>query len=225
MVAIVGTAAQEWKFDPMTGKKIKRRAPATSADQQRADVVWGRLYLDGAVDGLQYLKGSFGEKNMPTGLHDVVLADPLNACDMKDFEEGEDSPYTGKIVYAQRGGCTFEAKAIALDAAGASAMVVGNNDAGIAHMPGSQDLQLDMASIMVNNNTGVLLETLVRDKRGSSADGTVSTAIIPISCGTRADLHKLGLWADYTGILTAYTNALLPLKKKENSWKSFREER
>jgi len=118
---------------------------------------------------------------------------------MKAPEEGEELLYAGKFVYAKRGDCTFESKAVSLAAAGASAMIVGNNDAGIAHMPGSQTLELEMASVMVNNYTGAFLETLVKEKRGASADGIVSTAMVPISCGTRADLHKLNLWKSLDG--------------------------
>jgi hypothetical protein len=49
---------------------------------------------------------------------------------------------------------------------------------------GSQGLDIDIASVMVNNYTAAFLETLVNEKRGSSADGFISSALVPITCGT-----------------------------------------
>lgn len=214
MLAMAGLAqSQEWKFDPLTGKKIKKGPKAPSIEKQRLDATWGRVYLEGAVDGKQYLKGNFGEKDIPAGLHDLVLADPITACDMAALEEGETSPYAGKFVFAQRGDCTFEAKAVALNSHGASALIVGNNDGGIINMPGSQALEIDIASVMVNNFTSVYLETLVREGRGASADGSVSMALLPISCGTREELFKLNLVYKLDGETDHLYECLTPLEK------------
>jgi len=193
VMAMAGLAqgSQEWKFDPVTGKKIKKGPPIPSIEKQRESATWGRVYLEGAVDGKQYLKGSFAKHvEVPAGVHEIVLADPITACDMKALEEGEASPYAGKFVFAKRGDCTFEAKAVALDAHGATAMIVGNTDGGIINMPG---LDIDIASVMVNNYTSIYLETIVRESRGAGADGSVSAALVPLTCGKREELFKLGL--------------------------------
>jgi hypothetical protein len=45
--------------------------------------------------------------------------------------------YFGKFVLVRRGDCTFEQKAVSLNSFGASAMIVGNSDGGVVHMPGT----------------------------------------------------------------------------------------
>jgi hypothetical protein len=120
--------------------------------------------------------------------------------------------YEGKFVLVRRGDCTFEAKALNLNALGASAMIVGNNDGGIVHMPGSQNLDIDIASVMVNNYTAAYLETLVSEKRGSSADGSISSALVPISCGTNEDLFKLNLISKLDGESDQEYQCLTPVE-------------
>jgi choice-of-anchor B domain-containing protein len=119
-----------------------------------------------SVDGLS---GAFA-------LADDGSARPTEACGpLQDFP-------AGAIAIAVRGTCGFAVKAQNAQAAGASALVVVNNAAGVITMGGSAP-DVTIPSVMVSNTDGA---TIIA---GLPATGTVLANDPPPACGT--GLHMI----------------------------------
>lgn len=96
-----------------------------------------------------------------------------NADDMKDA-----------IVLTGRGNCTFGFKGKAIQAAGAAAMVVVNNEAGNHHIPAPDAHNLPMSASMVQEQEGKLLIRTIQ--RGQPLNG----AMVPVHCMAKSEVNK-----------------------------------
>lgn len=84
---------------------------------------------------------------------DLVVADPLNAC----TPLANAAAMAGKIALVQRGACTFSAKHLNVQAAGATAIVVFNNVAGPPIVMGGSPAGISIPGLMISLNDGTLL--------------------------------------------------------------------
>ena len=139
---------------------------------------WGRLYVDGWPQSIQYLRGHFGEAP-PQGIKRVVAADPEDACAPLTNED----EVKGAIVIALRGNCTFGSKGVRVHAAGASALVLVNNEDGNHHIPAPDAHDLEMSVSMMARQDGNLLMKSLR--LGQDLTG----ALVPIHCSAESQVR------------------------------------
>jgi hypothetical protein len=86
-------------FSTLSVDKVKRdfAAPGVAAEEAelRNSRWWGRLYIDGWPQTVQYLRAHFGEPP-PTGLRRVVVSDPIDGCSPLKYDDDPDK-YAGAI--------------------------------------------------------------------------------------------------------------------------------
>lgn len=149
------------------------------AERLRESRWWGRLYIDGWPQSVQYLRAHFGTAP-PKGVRRFVVASPLDACDgLTNTEEMKDA-----IVLTTRGNCTFGHKAKAIEAAGGAAMVLVNNEPGNHHIPAPDAHDLPMSASMIQQQEGGLLINTIQ--RGQSLTG----AMVPVHCIAKSEVNK-----------------------------------
>ena len=135
---------------------------------------WGRVYVDGWPTSIQYLRGHFG-LSPPTGTHDIVLAEPLDACMPL-------ANAAGRIVIAQRGVCTFGTKANRTAEAGAAALLVVNDADGLIHMPGPDAHDVKLSISMIGKWEGNQLMSSMR-----AAEAPLRASLVPINCNEHSE--------------------------------------
>lgn len=159
-------------------------APADEDDLEgqmhlRSTRFWGRLHIDGWPQSIQFFRAHFG-KEPPYGRKRFVFAEPRDACTELENEKLITSDH---ILLVNRGTCTYGTKAKTAKAAGASAIVIINNEPGIDHLPGpdAHDIELSVSSI--SQQEGQLLEVLYDE--GPAEDGfgrRMEGYLVPINC-------------------------------------------
>jgi len=131
---------------------------------------WGRLYIDGWPQTVQYLRAHFGDPP-PQGMYQMAMAEPADGCSELP------TSVKNKIVVAHRGNCTFGTKGKIAHAAGAAALVLVNNVAGNQHVPGPDAHDLQFSVSMVAQDDGVLLAKALSDPMV-----VLTAAMVPIHC-------------------------------------------
>ena len=159
-------------------------APADEGDvdaqmQLRSTRFWGRLYIDGWPQSIQFFRAHFG-KEAPFGRKRFVFAEPRDACSSL---ENAHLITADHILLVNRGICTYGNKAKTAKAAGASGIVIINNEPGIDHLPGpdAHDIELSVSSI--SQQEGQLLEVFYDE--GPAEDGfgrKMEGYLVPINC-------------------------------------------
>ena len=139
----------------------------------RSSRFWGRLYIDGWPQTIQYFVAHFG-LSPPYGQKKIVFAEPKFACEPiqnlnKDY-----------IVLVHRGNCTFSEKAKFALASNASAIIIINKGSGVEHLHGTsdvRDIQISVSSISETEGTQ-LVSAYNYLKPGEYLNGYM----VPISC-------------------------------------------
>jgi len=134
----------------------------------RNSLTWGRMFLDNAVTHHQYFKARFGG-DIPLENHPVLYADPPLGCTLPKND------VKGKVVFVDRGECTFTTKARLMQKAGAAAMMVVGHDASLTHLPGPDGTDIEIPVAMVTGEYGEYIKAL-----SSRQESKVS--MIPIHC-------------------------------------------
>ncbi|XP_076907789.1 signal peptide peptidase-like 4 isoform X1 [Bidens hawaiensis] len=91
----------------------------------------------------------------------VALADPPDCCSTPK------NKLTGEVILVHRGNCSFTAKAHVAEAAGASAILIVNNQTELFKMvcePDETDVQIGIPAVMLPQDAGTSLETDVQNK-------------------------------------------------------------
>ncbi|CAL1401023.1 unnamed protein product [Linum trigynum] len=97
------------------------------------------------------------EKEKAKKIH-LTLSDPRNCCTVPKNQ------LTGDVVAVDRGNCTFTAKAVNAQAAGASAVLIINDENDLYEMvcePDETDLDIHIPAVMVPKDAGLFLEKLL----------------------------------------------------------------
>lgn len=143
----------------------------------RTTAYWGRFYVDGWPQPIQYLRAHFGEE-LPAaevaGLP-IYLSDPWDCCGPQPSRQ---EPV---ILIAKRGNCTFGAKARQAAAAlgRGSILVVVNDEPGVIHAPGPDAHDVKIAVVMIPEDDGEqLARSLRRRPQGNDARG----GLVPVNC-------------------------------------------
>ena len=165
-------------------------APASEEDyeaqlQLRSTRFWGRLYLDGWPQTIQFFRAHFGQP-APLGRKQFVFAEPRDACSELTNADILNEDF---IVLVNRGTCTYGQKAKNVQKAGAAAVLIINNEPGLDHLPGpdAHDIEFSVASIP--QQEGQLLEVSL----------TLNFSILLTSCVMwSAALHSSDLLLPYS---------------------------
>lgn len=143
---------------------------------------WGRLYLDGWPQSIQYFRAHFGLPP-PRGRKRLIFAEPRDAC--SDLTN-TDQITSDTILLAQRGTCTFGSKAKIAQSSGASGVIIINNEPGLDHLPGPDAHDIQFTVLSIPQPEGLLLESYYSNKNNPVLEGL----LVPINCddvGSKCD--------------------------------------
>lgn len=132
---------------------------------------WGRMYLDGWPQTIQFFRAHFGT-SPPIGKKTFVFAEPRDACG----ELTNAAQLTqDHVVLANRGTCTYGQKSKNAQSAGASAIVIINNEPGLDHLPGPDAHDIEFSVSSIPQQEGQLLESIYDE--GPAEEGAVGRNI------------------------------------------------
>jgi len=178
---------EEWLALPEVFSNLDFTAdstPANEADiagqiQLRSTRFWGRLYIDGWPQTIQFFRAHFGIEP-PLGKKTFVFAEPRDAC--SDLTNANILT-SDHVLLVNRGTCTFGTKAKFASKTNATAVIVINNEPGIDHLPGpdAHDIQFSITSIA--QQEGQLLEAVYDEGPMENGFGRkLEGYIVPINC-------------------------------------------
>lgn len=147
----------------------------------RASRFWGRVYIDGWPQSVQFFRAHFG-KEPPMGKKRFVFAEPRDAC--TDLENAEHLT-SDHVVLVNRGTCTFGSKAITVSKTKASAVIIINNEPGLDHLPGPDAHDIDFSIVSIGQQEGQNLESFYDEGDKDPITGfgqELSGHLIPINC-------------------------------------------
>jgi hypothetical protein len=180
-------AGDDWLALPEVFSNLDFNADSTPASEEdiegqlrlRATRFWGRLYIDGWPQTIQFFRAHFGIEP-PLGRKTFVFAEPRDAC--SDLTNA-DLINSDHIVFVHRGTCTYGTKAKIVSKTGAGGIIIINNEPGIDHLPGpdAHDIQFSVSSIA--QQEGVLLESVYDEGPGVNGFGRLLQGyVVPINC-------------------------------------------
>lgn len=180
-------AGDEWLALPEVFSNLDFTANSTFAPEEdiegqlnlRSTRFWGRLYIDGWPQTIQFFRAHFGIEP-PLGRKRFVFAEPREACE--DLTNA-DLLTEDHILLVHRGTCTFGTKAKFAQKTKASGILIINNEPGIDHLPGpdAHDIQYSIGSIA--QQEGQLLEAVYDEGPAEGGFGRrMEGYLVPINC-------------------------------------------
>lgn len=149
---------------------------------------WGRLYVDGWPQPIQYLRAHFGQGVPSQQRLPMILSDPWDACGYQ--RRAAEMRQEETIVLAARGTCTFgtKAKAVAESTLGKGTLVIVNNEPGIIHAPGPDAHDVEVGVVMISQADGEQLVDHLRRRPRAAVNGT----FVPVNCIDHSETRKAG---------------------------------
>jgi hypothetical protein len=177
----------EWMSLPEVFSNLQFDADNTPAAEDdiegqmrlRSTRFWGRIYIDGWPQSIQFFRAHFGNEP-PIGRKRFVFSEPRDAC--QEFTNA-DLLTEEHVVLANRGNCTFGTKAKFAQKTNAKAIIILNNEPGLDHLPGpdAHDIQFSISSIA--QPEGQLLEAVYDEGPPNGGFGRVLEGyMVPINC-------------------------------------------
>lgn len=179
---------EEWAMLPEVMSNLDFFADSSPASEEdiegqnalRDSRFWGRLYIEGWPQTIQFFRAHFGSQ-APMGRKTFVFAEPRDACSPLTNAEHLTSDH---VILANRGTCTYGTKAKNVRQSAASAVVIINNEPGLDHLPGpdAHDIQFSVSSIP--QQEGQLLESIYDEGVGKNGPfgRELNGYMIPINC-------------------------------------------
>ncbi|CAM9573062.1 unnamed protein product [Chrysoparadoxa australica] len=146
----------------------------------RSSRPWGRLYLEGWPNSIQYMRATSGVAP-PQEKLTFIRADSPTGC-----TDPADGSVKGKVVVVQRGECTFGGKAKRMEEAGALGVIYVNNEDGNHHPPTPDYPEANIFLAMVAQDLGT---ALLKWLGSSELEGWA----IPIHCGSHGLEEERGI--------------------------------
>ncbi len=189
MFKVPGQDGEQWLALPEVMSRLDFYAdssPVSEEDVQgqmrlRDTRFWGRLYIEGWPQTIQYFRAHFGS-SPPMGRKQFVFAEPRDAC----------APLTNAahltadhVVLVNRGTCTYGTKAKNVMQTAASAIIIINNEPGLDHLPGPDAHDIEYSVVSIPQQEGQLLESLYDDgpsESGSPFGRALHGYMVPINC-------------------------------------------
>lgn len=180
-------AGDEWLALPEVFSNLDFDADSTPAREDdiegqlrlRSTRFWGRLYIDGWPQTIQFFRAHFGIEP-PMGRKTFVFAEPRDAC--HDLTNAH-LLTPDHVLLVNRGTCTYGTKAKNAAKTAATAIIIINNEPGIDHLPGpdAHDIQFSISSIA--QQEGQLLEQIYDEGPAEGGFGRkIEGYIVPINC-------------------------------------------
>jgi len=180
-------AGEEWLALPEVFSNLDFAADSTPASEEdiqgqirlRSTRFWGRLYIDGWPQTIQFFRAHFGIEP-PLGRKTFVFAEPRDACTDLTSAEHLTSDH---FLLVHRGTCTFGTKAKFAEKTKASGIIIINNEPGLDHLPGpdAHDIQFSVSSIA--QLEGMLLESVYDEGPANGPFGRkLEGYVVPINC-------------------------------------------
>lgn len=178
----------EWLALPEVFSNLDFAADNTPADEAdvegqlklRSTRFWGRLYIDGWPQTIQFFRAHFGNEP-PLGRKTFVFAEPRDACE--DLTNA-DALTEDHVLLVHRGTCTFGHKAKIAQKTKASGIIIINNEPGLDHLPGpdAHDIQYSISSIP--QQEGTILEATYDEgpAHGGFSGRKLEGFVVPINC-------------------------------------------
>lgn len=146
---------------------------------------WGRLYIEGWPQTIQYFRAHFGLPP-PMGRKQFVFAEPRDACTPL---LNADILTEDHIVLANRGVCTFGSKSKIVAETKAGGIIIVNNEPGLTHLPGPDAYEIKLPVSSIPQPEGRLLEAVYDDvpnfadvQAGKEFGRKLEGYMIPINC-------------------------------------------
>lgn len=142
---------------------------------------WGRLYIDGWPQPIQYFRAHFGS-TPPVGRKRFIFAEPRDACEPMTNGAHITSEH---VIIAHRGKCTFGSKAKNAFNTASSGLVIINNEPGLEHLPGPDAHDIPFSIVSISQQEGALLESYYDDGAKDAASGfgrEVYGYVVPVNC-------------------------------------------
>lgn len=183
----VGPGSDDWLALPEVFSNLDFTADSTPAKEEdiegqlrlRATRFWGRLYLDGWPQTIQYFRAHFGIEP-PIGRKTFVFAEPRDACQELTNAHLLTSDH---VLLVNRGSCTFGSKAKFAQKTNATAIIIINNEPGIDHLPGPDAHDIQYSIVSIAQQEGQLIEAVYDDGPVENGFGRkIEGYIIPINC-------------------------------------------
>ena len=177
---------EEWAMLPEVMSKLDFFAdssPASAEDIEgqmalRDTRFWGRLYIEGWPQTIQFFRAHFGN-SPPMGRKRFVFAEPRDACSPLTNAEHITSDH---IILANRGTCTYGTKAKIVSATAAGAVVIINNEPGLDHLPGPDAHDIDFSVSSIPQQEGQLLESVYDEVQEGPFGRELMGYMVPINC-------------------------------------------
>jgi len=177
---------EEWAMLPEVMSKLDffaDSAPASEEDLEgqiglRDTRFWGRLYIEGWPQTIQFFRAHFGG-SPPIGRKRFVFAEPRDACSPLTNAEHITADH---IVLANRGTCTYGTKAKFVSATAAGAVVIVNNEPGLDHLPGPDAHDIDISVSSIPQQEGQLLESIYDEAADGPFGRELNGYMVPINC-------------------------------------------
>lgn len=179
---------EEWAMLPEVMSNLDFSADSSPASEEdvegqmrlRESRFWGRLYIEGWPQTIQFFRAHFGTQ-APMGRKTFVFAEPRDACSTLTNAEHLTEEH---VVLANRGTCTYGTKAKNVVQSGASAIVIINNEPGLDHLPGPDAHDISFSVSSIPHQEGQLLESIYDEGLGSNGPfgRVLSGYMVPINC-------------------------------------------
>lgn len=145
----------------------------------RATRFWGRLYIDGWPQTIQFFRAHFGIEP-PFGRKIFVFAEPRHGCEELN---NADKLTSDHVLLVNRGTCTFGTKAKIASKTNASAVIIINNEPGLDHLPGPDAHDIQYSIVSIAQQEGQLLESVYDDAPLENGFGRrIEGYMVPINC-------------------------------------------
>jgi len=189
MFKVPGQDGEEWLALPEVMSRLDFFAdssPASEEDREgqerlRDTRFWGRLYIEGWPQTIQFFRAHFGSAP-PMGRKQFVFAEPRDACGPLT---NADKLTADMVVLANRGTCTYGTKAKNVMQTSATAIIIINNEPGLDHLPGPDAHDIEYSVSSIPQQEGQLLEAIYDEgpsEPGSSFGRALHGYMVPINC-------------------------------------------
>ena len=145
----------------------------------RSTRFWGRLYIDGWPQTIQFFRAHFGIEP-PIGRKRFIFPEPRDGCQEFTNSHLFDETF---VLLVNRGNCTFGTKAKNAVKTKASGLIIVNNEPGLEHLPGPDAHDINFSIVSIPQQEGQLLEAVYDEGPSEGGLGRrIEGYVVPINC-------------------------------------------
>lgn len=177
--------------------------------QLRSSRYWGRLYINGWPQSIQFFRAHFGIEP-PIGQKTLVFAEPRDACtDLSNANLLTEN----HVLLVNRGICTFGTKSKVASRTNASAVIIINNEPGLEHLPGPDAYDIAFSVTSIPQQEGQLLESYYDENEGILLQGY----LIPMNCDRASPSCMPATWQERQYLESLNDGGLVHITRPEST--------